>query len=226
MRWGDGLTRTVCRRGLELASRVELAVGVVELSGVGDEERLVGATTSQSADLNGDVQVVVGDVHEVLVRFFRVESWRALDGAGEVHVLRRERRFPHVRELFHDVRHGVLVGVVVHEHDHAVVVENHLAERGPLVFVLGDEFGGVEILGDSGVFDGGHEVFDESEVGVADEHCDDFEGVLLQPADDLLEFGLEGAGVEEVAGGVAVIEGFVDPVDLTLDCWLVSVIGL
>jgi hypothetical protein len=38
----------------------------------------------------------------------------------------------------------------------------------------------------------------------------------------LLELGLEGAGVEEVAGGVAVVEGFVDPVDLALDCVFVS----
>ena len=122
-----------------------------------------------------------------------------------------------MRELLHNVRHRVLVGVVVHEHDDAIVVEDHLAEGGPLVFVLGDEFGRVEVLGDSGVLDRGHEVFDEGEVGVADEHGDDFEGVFLQPADDLLEFGLEGAGVEEVAGGVAVVEGFVDIVDLALD---------
>jgi hypothetical protein len=91
-----------------------------------------------------------------------------------------------------------------------------------LVFVLRDELGGVKVLGDSGVFDRGHEVFNEGEIRVADEHGDDFEGVLLQPADDLFELGLEGAGVEEVAGGVAVVEGFVDPVDLALDCVFVS----
>ena len=224
MRWGDGLTRTVCRRGLELASRVELAVGVVELCGVGDEERLV-ATTSDSADFYGDVQVVVGDVHEVLVRFLGVESWRAFDGAREVHILRREGCFPHVCELFHDVWHGVLVGVVVHEHDNAVVVENHLAERRPLIFVLRDELRGVEVLGDSGVFDRGHEVFHVGEIGVTDKHGNDLEGVLLQPANDLLKFSLEGTSVEEVAGGVAVVKSFVDPVDLTLDCGLVSMIG-
>ena len=215
------LTGTVRGSGFELAARIEFAVGVVELRGVGDKERLVGGTRD-GAELDGDVQVVVGDVHEVLVGLLRIESRRALDGAGEVHVLRREGRFPHVRELLHDVGHGVLVGVVVHEHDDAVVVEDHLAEGGPLVFVLGDEFGRVEVLGDSGVLDRGHEVFDEGEVGVADEHGNDFEGVLLQPADDLLEFGLKGAGVEEVAGGVAVVEGFVDVVDLALDCVVVS----
>ena len=83
-------------------------------------------------------------------------------------------------------------------------------------------------MADSRVFDRGHEVFDEGEVGVADEHGDDFEGVFAQPADDLLELGLEGAGVEEVAGGVAVVEGFVDVVDLALDwrrgVWLVVVV--
>ena len=218
------LTGTVCRCSFELAARVELAVGVVELRGVGDEERLVGGACD-GAELDGDVEVVVGDVHEVLVGFLRVESRRALDGAGEVHVLGRERRFPHVRELLHDVGHRVLVGVVVHKHDNAIVVEDHLAERGPLVFVLGDVFRCVEVLGDSGVLDRRHEVFDEGEVGVADEHGDDFERVLLQPADDLLELGLESAGVEKVAGGVAVVEGFVDPVDLTLDCVFVSMMG-
>lgn len=130
---------------------------------------------------------MVGDVHEVLMRFLGVKSRRALDGAREVHILRREGCLPHVRELLHDVGHGVLVGVVVHEHNDAVVVEDHLSEGGPLVFVLGDEFRRVEVLGDSRVLDRGHEVFDEGEVGVADEHGDDFEGVLLQPADDLLE---------------------------------------
>jgi hypothetical protein len=39
---------------------------------------------------------------------------------------------------------------------------------------------------------------------------------------------LEGAGVEQVAGGVAVVEGFVDVVDLALDwrrgVWLVVVV--
>jgi hypothetical protein len=74
-----------------------------------------------------------------------------------------------------------------------------------LVFVLGDELGSVEVLGNSRVFNRGYKVFDEGEVGVADEHGDDFERVLLQPADNLLELGLEGAGVEEVAGGVAVV---------------------
>ena len=188
------LTGTVRGSGFELAARIEFAVGVVELRGVGDEERLVGGARD-GAELDGDVQVVVGDVHEVLVGLLRIESRRALDGAGEVRVLGRKGRLPHVRELFEDVRDAVLVGVVVHEHDDAVVVEDHLAEGGPLVFVLGDELGRVEVLGDPRVFDRGHEVFDEGEVGVADEHGDDFEGVFLQPADDLLELGLESTGV-------------------------------
>lgn len=81
------LTGTVRRCGFELTARVELAVGVVELRGVGDEERLVGGARD-GAELDGDVQVVVGNVHEVLMSFLRVESRRALDGAGEIHVLR------------------------------------------------------------------------------------------------------------------------------------------
>lgn len=161
---------------------------------------------------------MVGHVHEVFVGLFGVKLRRPLDGAGESRVLRRERSFPDVCELFQDVGHGVLVGVVVHEHDDAVVVENHLAERGPLVFVLRDVLGCVEVLRDAGVFYGWDEVFHVGEVGVADEHRDDFEGVLLQPTNDLLELGLEGAGVQEVAGRVAVVEGFVDVVDLALDC--------
>lgn len=160
---------------------------------------------------------MVGHVHEVLVGFFGVEPGRPLDGARECRVLRGKGSFPNVRELFQDVGHGVLVSVVVHEHDDAVVVEDHLAKRGPLVFVLRDILGCVEVLRDARVFDGGNEVFDVGEVGVADQHCDYFEGVLLQPADNLLEFGLEGAGVEEVARGVAVIESFIDIVNLALN---------
>jgi hypothetical protein len=66
------------------------------------------------------------------------------------------------------------------------------------------------------------EVFDEGEVGVADEHGDYLERVGAEPGYDGFELGLEGAGVEEVAGGVAVVEGFVDVVDLALD-WEVLV---
>ena len=49
--------------------------------------------------------------------------------------------------------------------------------------------------------------------------------MFLQPADDEFELGLEGAGVEEVAGSVAVVEGSVDLVDLALDCEYVSMGG-
>ena len=47
----------------------------------------------------------------------------------------------------------------------------------------------------------------------------------MQPGDDCFELGLEGSGVEQVAGGVAVVEGFVDIVDLALDCIFVSMMG-
>jgi hypothetical protein len=161
-------TRAVHRHSAQLALPLAGAISVIQLRGVGDKERVIVAATRESADLHGDVQVVIGDVHEIVMSLLLLESWRALDRAREIRILRRKGSLPHVRELFQDIRHGVLVGVVVHEHNDAVVAEDHLAEGGPLVFVLRDELRGVEILRDSGVFDRGHEVFDEGEVGVSD----------------------------------------------------------
>ena len=121
---------------------------------------------------------MVGHVHEILVGVVRVELGRPLDGAGESGVLGRKGRLPHVRELLEDVRHAVLVRVVVHEHYYAVVGQDHFAERRPLVFVLRDVHRGVEVVDDAGVFDRDAEFFDKGEVRVADEHGDYFEGVV------------------------------------------------
>jgi hypothetical protein len=211
------LTAAVHRHGSQLPLLLSRAVGVVDLRRVGQQQRLAQGAR-QRAQLDRHVQVVVGHVHEILVGVVRVELGRPLDGAGESGVLGRKGRLPHVRELFQDVRHAVLVGVVVHEHDDAVVAEDHLAERRPLVLVLRDVHGRVEVLGHAGVFDRDAEFFDKGQVRVADEHCEDFEGVVLEPGDDCFELGLEGPRVEQVAGGVAVVEGFVDVVDLALDC--------
>lgn len=211
------LTGAVERHGAELAHLQPCAVGGVDLGGVGEEDGVV-AAAGDGAELDGDIEVVVGDVHVVLAGVLLGESGRALDGAGESWVLRAEGRLPDVGELVEDVRDGLLVGPVVHKHDDTVVVEDHLAEGGPLILVHGDVGRGVEVLGKAGVLNGWNEVLDDGQVGVTDEDGEDFEGVLLQPSDNGLELRLPSAGVEEIAGGVAVVEGLVDPVDLALHC--------
>ena len=137
------LTGAIQSHAAQLAGFLGGAVGFVDLRRVGQQQRPIAHAARQAAELDGDVQVVVGHVHEVVVGLLRVELGRALDGAGEIRVLGRKGRLPHVRELFQDVGHAVLVGVVVHEHDDAVVGQDHFAERRPLVFVLGDVFGRV-----------------------------------------------------------------------------------
>lgn len=85
--------------------------------------------------------------------------------------------------------------------------------------MLGDVVGLVEVLGDARVLDGRGVVLGGDAVGevaVDDEEGDDVVGVFFDPADERLEFGLPGAGVEEVAAGVAVVDGVVDPVGLAL----------
>lgn len=53
---------------------------------------------------------------------------------------------------------------------------------------------------------------------VAHEDCDDVVGVALEPGSYALEIGLKGAGVEDVAGGVAEVDFlfFFVPVGLEL----------
>ena len=54
------------------------------------------------------------------------------------------------------------------------------------------------------------------EIGVADEDGDDVVGVRGDPLRDVCKVLLAGAGIEEVAGGVAVEDCVVDPVGLAL----------
>jgi hypothetical protein len=68
----------------------------------------------------------------------------------------------------------------------------------------------------AGRFEGLGVVAYADEVGVADEEGDDVVGVCGDPAGDVCEVFLRGAGVEEVAGGVAVEDCVVDPVGLAL----------
>lgn len=82
-----------------------------------------------------------------------------------------------------------------------------------MVAVLGDEGRGVDVGHEAGVFEGGGEVLDPDEVAVDDEEGHDVVGVVLEPFADCVQAGFVGAGVEEVAVGVAVVEGAVDAVD-------------
>lgn len=63
-----------------------------------------------------------------------------------------------MRELIQDVGDSGLVGFVVHEDHGALVAEDHFADRGPLVSVLGNVGGFVDVLEEAGVGDCGDEV--------------------------------------------------------------------
>lgn len=71
-------------------------------------------------------------------------------------------------------------------------------------------------MGEEGGFEEGGEGGDGLRVGVYEEEGDDFVWVEGEPAGHGGEEGLEGAGVEEVAEGVAELEGVVVEVDLSL----------
>ena len=109
-----------------------------------------------------------------------------------------------------------MVGVVVEEDDDALVGQDHFGEGGPVREGHGDFGGGVGVGGEAGGLERGGEVADADVVAVADQDGHDVVGVGFHPAGDVGEIGLGGAGVEEVAGGVAVVQRIADQVGLPL----------
>lgn len=142
----------------------------------------------------------------------------SVDGAGEGAVRGREGRFPHLAELVEDVGHGGLVGFVVHEDDGPFAGEDQFGKGGPVVDGERDVRRDVGVSAQAAVFDGTGVVSDVDEIAVAEEDGDDVVGVGLDPRGHVAEVGFDGAGVEEVAGGVAVVECAVHNVRLSLYC--------
>lgn len=172
-------------------------------------------TSTRELDL--DVQIMVRHIQH-LARHAIVDTRRPVDGAGKRAVRRREGGFPHVAELVEDVGNSGLIGFVIHEDDGALAGQDKLRQSGP---VVGGEpgFGGdVGVFAQAAVFDGMGVVAYVDEVAVADEDCDDVVGVGADPGRHVAEVGFDGAGVEEGAGGVAVVKGVILHVRLALYC--------
>jgi hypothetical protein len=87
-----------------------------------------------------------------------------------------------------------------------------------LVAKLRDEFGRVDVGHQTGGFERRDVFLHGHEVAVGDEEGEDFVAVLGEPVREGFEGGLEGSGVEEVATGMAVVDGVVDVVRPPLDC--------
>lgn len=123
-----------------------LALGVcyVQCGCVRDEQ--VAGVDPERGEIDGCVQVVVGHIHEFLPRAGLVEVRRALLRAGKRGVRWREGRFPDMAELIQDIRHSSLVRIIIHENDDSRVREDHLGKCGPLVAVLWNVCGFVDVL--------------------------------------------------------------------------------
>lgn len=120
------LTGTVGRHVAETA--VQGLVGTICLNHIGRVRNKQAQRTKGQLE----IEVMVNHVHAIR-SVLGVESWRSLDGTGEVAVGGGEGRLPHLRELVHKPGDGSLVGTVVHEEDGALVLQDHFGEGGPVV---------------------------------------------------------------------------------------------
>lgn len=192
-----------------------LSIRDVELRGIRHQQPT--SINPNSSQINRGIQIVICQIHEILPGHCLIQIRGSLLRARETLIHGTERRLPDMRELIENVWDGGLVGVVVHEDDGALVAENHFGERGPLGAVLRDVGGFVDVFEDAGVGDRGDEFVDGDVVGVDDQDGDDVVGVVVEPFFDGGERVFVGAGVEEVARGVAVPEGVVYVVDFSRD---------
>ena len=120
------LTSAVVRHGTKHAVLITVGIGDVDVGRVGDEE-------AQTKDTDLGVEVVVGQVHEVVSCHGLIEVWGTLSSTREGLVLRGKGSLPHVRKLIEDIGHRVLVGLVIHEHHNALLGQNHLRECWPVI---------------------------------------------------------------------------------------------
>lgn len=63
---------------------------------------------------------------------------RTLNRAWKGSVGGIKRRLPHLRELVQDIRHGCLIGFVVHKEDNALSHKDQRGESRPVVDAHGD----------------------------------------------------------------------------------------
>ena len=123
-RGGGNVTSAFIRHRPQASGSVD-GVGLVQQRGGGDEE-------TSSGKREFCVEVVIRQIHPLL-RVRSLQIRRPLLRAWEVGVGGTERRFPDLAELVQDVRNLRLVGVVVHEYHHALLLEYEFRKRGPIV---------------------------------------------------------------------------------------------
>lgn len=125
------------------------------------------------------------------------------------------------------IRYSIRVEVVVDKGHNALLLDQHLPKSGPVCELHGGLRGLVDVFVESGGSDGSIEVGGRDKrvaigvfvfvVVIAEDDGNDVERMCFDPCHDFLQVVLDGAGVEEIARRVAVVEGAVDVVSLALE---------
>lgn len=143
------------------ASESRNGIGLIEKDSVRDKQ-------CRPEKRHFGVEVVICHVKSV-TGILRTQTWRTLDGTGEIAISRGERRLPHLRKLIQNVRDLDLVGVVVHEYHRSLVRQDHLRESRPVVQTHGDLRRFVGVIDEARVLDGTRKVAGHDEVRIANE---------------------------------------------------------
>lgn len=177
------------------------------------QQRDIGHQQRVTQNTDVVVQVVVREVQPVLrirlteIRGPLLRTWkRAVRGVVG--------RLPHLGEFVEEPGYLRLVRVVVHEEDDAFSLQDHALEGRPVVSCHGDYGRDVRVLDQAGAFDVGCVGADERvgvvvEPAVSEQDGDNVEGMSCDPVVDVSEERGDGAGVEDIAGGVAEMRSWV-----------------
>ena len=171
---------------------------------------------ADAADRQQPVEEVVHEDHAAVGG----RAARAVDRAAAEGVGRRDavRRLDEVGPLVEQRRVRGRVGAGVEEEDRALVLFDHGAERRPRVerdtLVVTGALEGV--FSQAAVRERAGDVGGRRAVRVDEQQRDELAGVLVQEAAHAAEEVLQGAGVLEVAAGVAHLQAAVVLVDLSL----------
>lgn len=103
---------------------------------------------------------------------------------GEAGICRGKWSFPHLAELIKDIGDLGLIGIVVHEHDHALLCENHLRQGRPVIETHGYLPRHVQISRNAGLLDWSGEIAYPDKVGIADNDSNNIVKVVSDPSRD------------------------------------------
>lgn len=114
-------------------------------------------------------------------------------------------------KLIENVRHRSLVCVVVHEDDDPLFGQNERRQDRPIPQSHGNIRRLVKIRSKARVLNGVDVILNRAKVRIDEEQCDDIIRVVLHPLSDLLQIGLQGSNVKEIARCVTAVNSVVHP---------------